>query len=927
MKFKLILSVLFIRVLSFAQNKGTLSGTLTDKDQNNLPLPFANVLIKGTTTGVTTDEKGTYKLSLAPGNYTIQFSFIGYESIEERITIKSGETLTINKSLGSGSYQLQDVVIKKVASREKETALLLEQKNAVEIKQSIGAQEMARKGVSTVEQGVAKISGVSKVADRGIFIRGLDDRYNYLQINGLNFIPSDPNLKTIPLNFIPTDIVRNIDVFKTFNSGLYQDFAGASLNIWTKDVSNKAYSKVSITTGYNSETSFKEFKSASENGSDFFGYTGNNRNLPTVFGENVAQGYQATPLESRNMFNSSWSPDIINAPLSVGTSITNSDSFSLSNNKTIGYLVNVNFSNNYLSQTGKRRNLNSSGTAFKDFDVSNSKYFTQKSSLVSLNYKKPNRYTFLFNLIYLQNSESTIEEIQGENTDFITIDRPFFLRDTKYIENTSLGFQQLGTFYFNNKKNTLEYGVAATIGKNNMPDRKTLITEGVGETADYVTFNGANPFRFFSILDNYNVNAKLEYEIKFGEETDNVSANVVRFGYAGDMTNYNFFNRTIRTDDNNLADTTIDTNNPQAFFDANFDNGSLSYVSSADATYKVKVAQYINAAFVNYNRNWEKLTLDLGLRFEYLYRQTKSRTENASINDRFDVKLYSPLDFSPVINLKYKLNAKTNLRFTASKTSTKPRFREILPFRYQDGDGNFSKGNPDLVNTQNYNVDIKYELFPSQGALVAVGVFGKHIQKPITRLLEGSSTGFLTKYENFDEANLFGIELESNFTFDLIFGESYFSKRTSLGINTIYMKSEEKADKTKFPRITSTNRSLQGASDFIINTDIVYDLIKNEKVESKISFIYNTFSDRIYAVGTDGAADIKQKPINMLDFTWRNSFQKKYQLNLTIKNILDANILATQDPTRPVVDPANFSNVNNLMTQGTNVSLEFSYTF
>ncbi|MBP6373405.1 MAG: TonB-dependent receptor [Flavobacterium sp.] len=927
MKCKLIFSLLLISVLSFAQNKGTLSGTLTDKDQNNLPLPFANVLIKGTTTGVTTDEKGTYKLSLAPGNYTIQFSFIGYESIEERITIKSGETLTINKALGSGSYQLQDVVIKKVASREKETALLLEQKNAVEIKQSIGAQEMARKGVSTVEQGVAKISGVSKVADRGIFIRGLDDRYNYLQINGLNFIPSDPNLKTIPLNFIPTDIVRNIDVFKTFNSGLYQDFAGASLNIWTKDVSNKAYSKVSITTGYNSETSFKEFKSASENGSDFFGYTGNNRNLPAVFGENVAQGYQATPLESRNMFNSSWSPDIINAPLSVGTSITNSDSFSLSNNKTIGYLVNVNFSNNYLSQTGKRRNLNSSGTAFKDFDVSNSKYFTQKSSLVSLNYKKPNRYTFLFNLIYLQNSESTIEEIQGENTDFITIDRPFFLRDTKYIENTSLGFQQLGTFYFNNKKNTLEYGVAATIGKNNMPDRKTLITEGVGETADYVTFNGANPFRFFSILDNYNVNAKLEYEIKFGEETDNVSANVIRFGYAGDMTNYNFFNRTIRTDDNNLADTTIDTNNPQAFFDANFDNGSLSYVSSADATYKVKVAQYINAAFVNYNRNWEKLTLDLGLRFEYLYRQTKSRTENASINDRFDVKLYSPLDFSPVINLKYKLNSKTNLRFTASKTSTKPRFREILPFRYQDGDGNFSKGNPDLVNTQNYNVDIKYELFPSQGALVAVGVFGKHIQKPITRLLEGSSTGFLTKYENFDEANLFGIELESNFTFDLIFGESYFSKRTSLGINTIYMKSEEKADKTKFPRITSTNRSLQGASDFIINTDIVYDLIKNEKVESKISFIYNTFSDRIYAVGTDGAADIKQKPINMLDFTWRNSFQKKYQLNLTIKNILDANILATQDPTRPVVDPANFSNVNNLMTQGTNVSLEFSYTF
>ena len=128
MKCKFIFSVLLISVLSFAQNKGTLSGTLTDKDQNNLPLPFANVMVVGSTTGVTTDEKGTYKLSLNPGSYTIQFSFVGYESVEEKITIKSGETLTINKALGSGSYQLQDVVIKKVASREKETALLLEQK-------------------------------------------------------------------------------------------------------------------------------------------------------------------------------------------------------------------------------------------------------------------------------------------------------------------------------------------------------------------------------------------------------------------------------------------------------------------------------------------------------------------------------------------------------------------------------------------------------------------------------------------------------------------------------------------------------------------------------------------------------------------------------------------------------------------------------
>jgi len=66
------------------------------------------------------------------------------------------------KALGSGSYQLKDVVIQNTGSREKETALLLDQKNAVEMKQSIGAQELSRKGISDAAAAVIKTSGVSK---------------------------------------------------------------------------------------------------------------------------------------------------------------------------------------------------------------------------------------------------------------------------------------------------------------------------------------------------------------------------------------------------------------------------------------------------------------------------------------------------------------------------------------------------------------------------------------------------------------------------------------------------------------------------------------------------------------------------------------------------------------------------------------------
>ena len=927
MKIRFLFILVLISSIAFAQSKGTVSGTLTDKEANDATLPFANAVIKGTSIGVTTDENGKYSIAVIPGTYTIVFSFLGYENAEENFTVAAGETVTVNKALGSGAYTLKDVVIQASSGgREKETALLLDQKNAVEIKQSIGAQEMQRKGVSTVEQGVAKISGVSKVDDRGIFIRGLDDRYNYLQINGLNFIPSDPNLKTIPLSFIPTDVVRNIDVYKTFNASLYQDFAGASINIITKDISNKSYTKVSLSAGFNTLSTMKDFKTSNESDTgDFFGYTGNTREIPSVFDDSRSLSYKASAADSKNLFKSTWNPETTKAAPTIGTGITNSDSFELENDRKIGYIFNMNFGNNYLTQRGKRRNLNSEGTAAKDFELSSWKYLTQKSALASINYRKTDKYSLFFNVLYLQNSENTIEEIYGANDGYT---ETFFLRDTKYVENTSFGAQQYGTFYFKKKKHTLEYGLAATIGKNNAPDRKTLITDRQGADADFITINGVSPFRFYSVLDNFNANGKVDYEIKFGGENEAGNAkNTIKVGYNGDMTNYDFFQRTIRAVAGNLPDTTLDTNNPQAFFDTNFDNGSLHYESSADPTYKIEIKQFINAGFVNYTRYWNKLTLDLGVRLEYMLRETKYREEGKRVTDPLQKATYDPIDFNPVLNLKYLMTDKANLRFTASKTSTKPRFREILPFRYQDGDGNFTIGNANLKNTTNYNADLKYEVFPNSNAVFSAAVFGKYIQDPITRLVDATSTGFLTKYDNFDEATIYGLELEANFGLNLLFGDSYITDRTSLGLNTILMQSNEKADQSKFPQLTTTDRSLQGASDFIINADVSYQIIKSDQTESKVGLIFNTFTDRIYSVGNSGAADIVQKPIEMLDFTWRNTFSKKYQLNFSVKNILQSEILTTQDATKTIANPATYSNINKQLNQGTDFSLEFSYTF
>jgi len=245
--------------------------------------------------------------------------------------------------------------------------------------------------------------------------------------------------------------------------------------------------------------------------------------------------------------------------------------------------------------------------------------------LASINYKKTDRYNLFFNLLYFQNSENTIEEIYGTNDGYTDT---FFLRDTKYVENTSYGLQHLGSIYFNDKKNILTYGIATTIGKNNAPDRKTLITDRKGANAEFITINGVTPFRFYSELDNFNVNGKLEYEIRFGgDDAAEQPKNSIKVGYNGDLTTYDFFTRTVRAVNGALPDTTLNTDAPQDFFDTNFDNGSLFYANTADPTYKIKIQQFINAGYVSYNRNWKKLTLDLGIRFEQMLRETKYREE------------------------------------------------------------------------------------------------------------------------------------------------------------------------------------------------------------------------------------------------------------------------------------------------------------
>ena len=74
-------------------------------------------------------------------------------------------------------------------------------------------------------------------------------------------------------------------------------------------------------------------------------------------------------------------------------------------------------------------------------------------------------------------------------------------------------------------------------------------------------------------------------------------------------------------------------------------------------------------------------------------------------------------------------NDKSNLRFASSLTYTKPVSMEAYPIQIVDPEGETIQGNSFLKNSQNTNVDLKYEIFPTNKEMFSLSAFGKRIEK------------------------------------------------------------------------------------------------------------------------------------------------------------------------------------------------------
>ena len=893
MKFnlKFLLFTLFICTISVAQNKGTISGVLTDKEMNNQSLPFANVLIKGTNISANTDIDGKYSISVNPGSYTLIFSFLGYQTIEAPVTVKANETVTINQTLTSGEgYALKDVVVQSSAgNKQKESALLLDQKNAVSFKAAIGAEEIARKGVNDVANAVSKVSGVSKNDDSGnVFVRGLGDRYNVTTLNGLPLPSNNPANKNILLDIFTTNIVDNIGVSKTFEAQNYADFGGANIDIAAKKFSGKPFVSFSIGTGANTNVL----------GQDHF-YL---QDGPTYTGFKKV-GVPDSPLQPYS-YATSWDRQENKNILNAFYTLSAGKRFNINDESSIGTFVTGSFSaKNKYTEGYSRGGITSDGDIFSDFYRTAYKHSTTTTVMGTADYKINNKNSIFFTSLFLNSSEQDYSEYEGTNQNFdgggdaLQQISGFIKRGT--FERTQLIVNQLtGKNKFNDQWN-LNWGVGYSMSNSATPDRMQNSFVYAPNAIDYTFFTNSNinNHRFFQDLKENEIAANVALSYNFKKGSDDTYKGKVTVGYSGkfksvdyNMEQYSFFpNRTT------ISFPKEDIHHVDNYLDPA--HWGSSYSNRINQLYNGNLD--INAAFVNVQYSLtDRLSLILGARLEQLNQSVFYITTTVPGGGNSDDSKFNIL---PSLISKYTLTDKQNLKFSASKTYTLPQFKEKVPIIYEDVAQAY-EGNPNLYASTNYNFDLGWEFFPKAGELISVTAFGKIIQNPINEMFLNSSSNDISYANTGDKGTVAGVEVE--FRKDIFEIENNDNLKTKLSFDAngsyLYTNQDLSNDKVNNENdfganFTFSESKLTGASNFLANANLSFLNEFREGQDFSATVSYSYFSDKLAVIGTSRVGNLVDKAVNKLDFIANTSLTKNLKLGLIYNNILNPTFKRVQE--------------------------------
>jgi outer membrane receptor protein involved in Fe transport len=879
-KLVFIFLTLFMGVNGIAQ-KGIIQGVLTEEINNQqVPLPFANVYFEGTTIGTTSDFDGNFSISTQPGSYVLICAFMGYETFKKQVEITAGGTVTVNIQMKPEGIAIEGVEVVAKMNRESEVALILEQKNAGLIKESIGAQQLSAMGVSDAAAASTKISGVTKSEGSSeIYIRGLGDRYLLTTMNGLPIPSDDVDKKNIDLNLFPTDIIENLGISKTYSVASYADQTSGLVDISSKNTAQKLTLNLSSGTNTNILT----------NGFGAFKSTQNFNDLSLGF---YHRKYSTTDAVSRQ----SWNTLSRSLPLNYGFSLAGGKQLKVFNNNLSFFAtLSHNVSSDYSQGIFKKYRSNVLDNSFTDVEEFETKMNT--TGLLNLVYQINNKHQISLNSLMLFKSSDQLYE-QGRNGEGYVFDQDpseygAFVRDQN-LKQTQISINQLLGSHELSKKNIARWALAFNRVKADEPNRIrnefNRMDDGSYQFAHVGDFQQRKSQQNITDVE---LTGYIKDEFRFIDNDNSRLIANVGTDFRNKHRDFNSLFIGVRA--KGVRVESADNIDEALLNETLYQSGDLILRERPFDFYSARLGVY--AGYANIDFLFTRFSGNLGLRYER--DQIKVDWDVANYVGRIGAGSNTYENLLPALNLKYQLSEKSALRFAGSKTITLPEFKELAPFEYVSPVGRVTKGNPDLQSSTNYNFDVKWELFPKPKELVSLAGFYKVINQPINLTqTRGSSGNFI--YENTgDKAEVYGFEFETRI--DLFESVALGKPGLKLSFNATKMWFRQDLLE-EFQYNNKTTIGLQGASDFIVNSSLGFS--SNTLNEFTATLTANYASDRIFALGspedfTNSAtlfnSEIIEKGFVSLDVVLTKKFSDRVSVKLYGKNLLNPDIEQTQE--------------------------------
>ena len=904
MKNQILMLIIFglaVNVI-FAQ-KGELTGKVLDKEYNDV-LPFANVLVKNSTIGTTTDFEGIYNLKLDEGIYTVAFSFIGYETIEiNEVEIKAGEVFELNASIGPLENKLEEVIVKASTKQNTESSLLNVQKKSINLLDAVSAQTFSKIGASNSAKAVKSVPGVSVQGGKYVYVRGLGDRYTKSILNGVDIPGLDPDRNTIQMDIFPTNILDNIQVVKSFTANYPADFTGGVVNIVTKDFSNKAEYSVSVGAEYNSNMHFNsDYLSSGKSKTQLFGYDSGKRDMPVSRETNIPSPSDNNPALS--YLTASFDPEMKAKKemsfMDTNFGFTASNQYDVGTDNKIGYLASFSYRNDYEFFENYE-----TGNYLKSQNSSENELQTNKHQVGDLGHNsilisalggftfKTSKSKFNLTGLHIQNGISTAGYFKQEVVfdDAVTV----FKDNIEYKQSQLSNVLLSGKHANEDGSWNVEWKLSPTFSKIEDKDVKVApfqFEEGEDNPFTISPSSAGSPSRIWRTLEEVNAVAKLDFT-----KRHNLFSRKARLLFGGNYTykqrdfGIDLFNLGIQNSDganfNGDANAILD---PKNIWNTNTKKGTY-LIGNYQPTNTYDSSQNIIAAYISEEfQIAENLKSIIGLRFEKfdLY-YTGQNNQGDVIFDEEHV--LDKADFFPSVNLIYGLNDATNIRASYGKTTARPSFKEASIAQIYDPISTITfNGNIDIQPTYVDNFDLRYERFGEKAQMFAVSAFFKNFTDPI------EMTYFLSSPSNIEPNNLgsamvYGMEFELRKNFGFI-TEKLENLSINMNFSLINSELEMGEDELTARRLSlrdgeklDDKRELQGQSPYLINVGLNY---ANDN-GWQTNLYYNVQGKTLEVVGTGSVPDAYTMPFHSLDLIINKSFgkDKNSNINFSLKNLLD----------------------------------------